>query len=197
MVGEGGGVLEPDLVHLVRGGENAAERASAYLLLGVDGDLAVALQAATGVVRGTHLGALEVGGELVHSYGSDELHLAHVVVNRASAVARNGVGHDAVGDEVERARPEGALSRRDGGWTRREYAGWDGFVSKTNDHDVLRSLRSFGCGASVTKTRRYYTNNGVSTIFRRRGNETPRRRKKYAHTRAAGKHRTGWALCLL
>ena len=101
MVGEGGGVLEPDLVHLVRGGENAAERASAYLLLGVDGDLAVALQAATGVVRGTHLGALEVGGELVHSYGSDELHLAHVVVNRASAVARNGVGHDAVGDEVD------------------------------------------------------------------------------------------------
>ena len=88
MVGEGGGVLEPDLVHLVRGGENAAERASAYLLLGVDGDLAVALQAATGVVRGTHLGALEVGGELVHSYGSDELHLACVVVNRASAVAR-------------------------------------------------------------------------------------------------------------
>lgn len=155
MVGEGGGVLEPDLVHLVRGGENAAERASAYLLLGVDGDLAVALQAANCVVRGTHLGALEVGGELVHSYGSDELHLAHVVVNRASAVARNGVGHDAVGDEVERARPEGALSRRDGGWTRREYAGWDGFVSKTNDHDVLRSLRSFGCGASVTKTRRY------------------------------------------
>ena len=46
------------------GAKNAAERASAYLLLGVDGDLAVALQAATGVVRGTHLGALEVGGNL-------------------------------------------------------------------------------------------------------------------------------------
>ena len=68
MVGEGGGVLEPDLVHLVRGGEkqNVPVHISCLELTATS---PLHSKPATGVVRGcTHLGALEVGGELVHSY---------------------------------------------------------------------------------------------------------------------------------
>jgi hypothetical protein len=82
VVGEGGGVLETELVALARGEADAAEATGARLEGGVDGDLAVALAKVAHVKGGAVLRAGEVGAELIERLHGEQILDAHVAHDR-------------------------------------------------------------------------------------------------------------------
>ena len=152
VVGEGGGVLETELVALERGEADAAEATGARLEGGGDGDLAVALAEVALVKGGEVLRAGVVGAELIERLHGEEIldaHVAHAGRARAGGVVEGEVADvKVIHNLVEGAGAEAHLRAK-----REEEIESDAGTSRRR-HPALRSRERGGGHARAGGERR-------------------------------------------